>query len=54
MDGSNVEIAFWDAESVKMMIIVPFYHVLGGFGIMLKTIVNEWFLSGVEEGAAAT
>ena len=54
LGGFGVGIAFWDARSMKMMIIVPFYSALGGFGIMLK---NYWFslvLSGVEEGAAAT
>ena len=38
LGGFCVGIAFWDARSMKMMIIVPFYSALGGFGIMLKTI----------------
>ena len=37
LGGFGVGIAFWDARSMKMMIIVPFYSALGGFGIMLKT-----------------
>ena len=35
LGGFGVGIAFWDARSMKMMIIVPFYSALGGFGIML-------------------
>ena len=43
LGGFGVGIAFWDARSMKMMIIVPFYSALGGFGIMLKTIGFPWF-----------
>ncbi len=53
LGGFGVGIAFWDARPMEMMIIVPFYSALGGFGIMLKTFVFIG-LSGVEEGAAAT
>ena len=43
LGGFGAGIAFWDARPMKMMIIVPFYSALGGFGIMLKTFVSHWF-----------
>ena len=43
LGGFGVGIAFWDARPMEMMIIVPFYSALGGFGIMLKTFVFHWF-----------
>ena len=43
LGGFRVGIAFWDARPMEMMIIVPFYSALGGFGIMLKTFVFHWF-----------
>ena len=53
LDDIDVEITFWDARSMEMVIIAPFYNVLGDFGIMLKTC-KPLVLSGVVEGAAAT
>ena len=44
LGGFGVGIAFWDARPMEMMIIVPFYSALGGFGIMLKTIGFHWFI----------
>ena len=43
LGGFGVGIAFWDARPMEMMIIVPFYSALGGFGIMLETFVFHWF-----------
>ena len=38
LGGFGVRIAFWDAKSMKVMIIVRFDSALGGSGIMLKTL----------------